>query len=312
MEIFLITALFVLGLFFVIKGGDWFVDSSVFFARYLGIPQVIVGATIVSIGTTLPEALIGTFAALQGSGDIIAGTALGSILCNTGLILGVNILIKPIEINSKDTFLKVGSMVGIVVLLGILGSNAYFSRVDGLILLFLFVAYMASNIYTGTHNSGEEKISATPQELKKSFLLFLVGLVMVVGGARVLLDSGVELARILGISEALIAITLLAVGSSLPELATSVTAALKGHNGLFFGNVLGANILNGVLVVGTSSAIKPFTVSLPEISGQVITALVLMAVLVIPSFFTRRITRTQGLIAFVIYLGFIVYMVLTS
>ncbi len=303
-----IYALFVIGLLAVIKGGDWLVESAVWLAGILGIPQVIVGATIVSMGTTLPETMIGSFAAIADSGDIVIGTALGSVLCNTGLILGLNNVVRPTIIEDTDTFLKVGSMIGVVVLLGIFGANGMVSGIETWILLLLLAAYVAINIWASTNGKHAHKVPYTTNDLWKNGIYFFVGLLLVVVGARLLLDSGISIARIYGISEAVIAVTLFAVGSSLPELVTSIAAAIKGHNGIFFGNILGANILNILMVVGVSSAINPIAITRDVLFTQIPMTLLLMGVLVMPAFITKKISKAQGLVAFLLYLTYIIYL----
>ncbi len=297
--------LFAVGLISVIKGGDWLVEAAVWFAKIIGIPQIIVGATIVSIGTTLPETMIAIFAAIAGSGDIVIGTSLGSILCNTGLVLGLNNLVRATRITQVDTLFKVGSMVGALVLLGLLGIDGRISGFDTFILLLLLVAYVASNIWTSANAHHHEKQPYTSNQLLSNVIHFIIGLVLVIIGARLILDSGVIIARNLGVSDAVIATTLFAIGSSLPELVTSVTAVLKGHNGLSFGNILGANTLNVLMVVGVSSAISPIFITREVLLTQIPVALLLMGLLVVPSFFTKQITRAQGLAAFLVYTGYI-------
>lgn len=299
--------LFIIGLIAVIKGADWAVDSAVWLSKSFGIPEVIVGATIVSIGTTLPETMISALGAYRGSSDVVVGTFLGSILFNTGTILGIGCLIHPIKIRTKDSFLKIGSMIGVLILFGLLSVDGTIRGFDTFILLALLVCYLVMNIYVSNNNKNKnQKHTYDKKQLVHEIIQFVVGITAVVLGAKVLLDSGEQIAHAFGISEAIIATTMYAAGSSLPELVTSLTAAYKGHSGLMLGNVVGANTLNVILVAGVSSLISPLSIGSQILSAQIPTALLIMAVLFMPAFFNKKITRIQGLLAFLIYLIFII------
>lgn len=299
--------MFIVGLVAVVKGGDWLVEAAVWFSQALGISKVIIGATVVSLGTTLPEVMISSFAAYQGKGDIVIGTALGSIIFNSGIILGLSLLIKPIVVKERDSFYKVAIMIGAVILLGLFGSNGYIGRFESSILLSLLASYIGINIWATTNNNnGQTKLKFKPKELSKKIGQFLIGLIFIVVGAKILLDSGVAIARIFGLSEALIAVTLFAIGSSLPELVTSITAASKGHSDLLLGNILGANTLNVFCVVAVSGFIRPLSIDASILLSQIPVALIIIAVLVVPAFFTRKITRIQGIIASLLYIGFVI------
>lgn len=305
----MIYIIFLFSLIAVTKGADWLVEGAVGLTNIWGISQIVVGATIVSLGTTLPETLISAFAATQGKGDVIAGTALGSILFNTAVILGLATLIKPPRVQGRDTFFKAGTMVGVLVLFTLLGFDAHISRFDALLLVLVLALFLYSNIKTGVNGAKEEKGSVSKNELYGHIFRFLIGCSFVVGGAHFLLESGVEIARILHVPEAIIAVTLFAVGSSLPELITSVTAARKGHTDLVLGNVIGANTLNIIFVISTAGLIRPFAVAASILTTEVLISLLVMSILLLPSLFIKRISRIQGFITISIYLGYL-YMVL--
>ncbi len=305
-----VYVLFVGGLVAVIKGGDWFVESAAWFAKKLGISEVIVGATVVSIGTTLPETMISSMAAFQGRGSVVLGTALGSILCNTGLILGLNHVVRPSVVRSKDTLVKMVVMAAALLVLAAISWNGSIDRRDSVILLSLFGVYIASNVWASKNAGPRTSEAMTRREVAQHAGYFVVGLALVVGGARIILDSGVLIARGFGISELVIAVTLFAVGSSLPEVVTSVTAALKGYPGLFLGNVIGANTLNVLMVTGFAGLVRPIQVDSQIVTMDIPIALGLMGIIAIPTFVTRRIGRTQGVIVFVSYLAYVIWLVM--
>lgn len=299
--------LFIVGLIAVIKGADWAVDSAVWLSKSFGIPEVIIGATIVSIGTTSPETMISALGAYRGSSDIVVGTFLGSILFNTGTILGIGCLIHPIKVKAKDSLVKIATMIGVLILFGLLSIDGTISGFDTFVLLALLIGYIAMNIFVSNNNkSKNQEHTYEKKQLLYQIAQFVFGIIAVVLGARVLLDSGEQIAYALGISEAIIATTVYAAGSSLPELVTSLTAAYKGHSGIMLGNVIGANTLNVIMVAAISSLISPLSIGSQVLTTQIPTALLIMAVLVVPAFFTKKITRVQGVLAFLIYLIFII------
>ncbi|NLJ73620.1 MAG: sodium:calcium antiporter [Firmicutes bacterium] len=305
-----IYLIFIVSLVAVTKGADWLVEGAVGLARIWGVPQIIVGATIVSLGTTLPETLISSFAAAQGKGSVVLGTSLGSILFNTAVILGLASVIRPPQVKDKDTFFKAGTMIGVLVLLGILASDHMISRFDSLVLAVILIFYLGSNIWAGINTPHGNENNYSRSDLWRNVRDLVVGTILVVLGARYLLDSGVEIARILGVPEAIIAVTLFAVGSSLPEFITATTAAIKGHTGLVLGNIFGANTLNIIFVIAISGLIRPFAVEPSVLTMDIPAALFMMAVLVLPAFFTKRITRVQGAVTVIAYFAYIIFLVI--
>ncbi|HHT67769.1 MAG TPA: calcium/sodium antiporter [Firmicutes bacterium] len=299
----MIYVIFLVSLVAVSKGADWLVDGAVGIARALRISQIVVGATIVSLGTTLPEALVSSFAAYQGRSEVIAGTALGSILFNTAVILGIAVLIKPPLLTSKEPFFKAGTMIAVPVLFALLSLDHHISRWDALLLVFILILFLVSNMMKGMRESKEEAYTVVTKDLKKHVIQLVIGSAAVILGARFLLNSGVEIARALGVSEAIIALTLLAVGSSLPELITGITAARKGHTDLVLGNVMGANTLNIIFVIALAGLIQPFAVNPEVLRIEIPISLLMMGVLFVPALFAKRIGRWQGLIT---VLGYVV------
>ncbi len=296
----MIYIIFLASLLAVIKGADWLIDGAIGFSTKMGISQVVVGATIVSLGTTLPEALIAGFAAYHGKGEIIVGTALGSILFNTAVILGLAVLIRPPKLDSRESFYKIGTMIAVPILFGLLSLDHHISRLDALLLITVLLVFLIANMRKGMAKTQKQ---AKPQQRKlaQDAIHLLAGSAAIVLGARFLLDSGVQIARVLGVSEAIIALTLLAVGSSLPELITGITAARKGHIELILGNVMGANILNILFAMSVAGIIQPFAVNPSVLEVDVPLSLLMMGILFVPALFTQAISRVQGLLTIISY-----------
>lgn len=258
--------LFAVGLVCLIKGGDWFVDGSTGIARRFHLPELLIGATIVSIGTTLPEVMVSTTSALTGHSEIAYGNAIGSIICNTALIAAVTITVKPGPVNKKTLRTPVFFFFASALLYaGVAYFSGYFSRPTGLSLIGIFILYMAVTLAQMKRNpsdaddsEGEEE--ETERSLGKNIGLLVIGAALIAVGANLLVDNGTLIAQALGVPESVIALTFVALGTSLPELVTAITSLLKGHGALSLGNVIGANLFNLVLVNGVSVTLAPFSV----------------------------------------------------
>ena len=313
--------LFIFGLILLIKGGDWFVDGATKIARRFKIPEIIVGATVVSIGTTLPEVMVSVSGALAGQGAMAYGNAIGSIICNTSLIAALTIAIKPGKVETKTlvvptVFFFAASAIYLVSAY-IFG---YFYRWVGILLLLVFLAYMFLTVRSGLKNR-EIEISETeedqPSEKSPLWLeigLLVAGAAVIAVGADLLVDNGTIIARELGVPETVIALTFVALGTSLPELVTAITSLVKGHGSLSLGNIIGANIFNLVLVSGASIALAPFAVPVGnEIFGinsslvlDIPLMLAVMAFMIFPTFFTKKLSRYQGIVLLAVYAAFCV------
>ncbi len=304
--------IFLLSLAAVTKGADWLVEGAVGLTRFWGISQVIVGATVVSLGTTLPENLISSLAALKGKGDVVAGTAIGSILFNTAVILGLAAILRPPRLEDKDTFFKAGTMAGVLILFALFSLDLHISRWDALLFVALLILFLASNIHSGRRTAENEKFDFSKRDLYSYSARLIVGIALVVGGAHYLLESGVAIAMVLGIPEAIIAITLFAVGSSLPELITAVTAARRGYTGLVLGNVLGANTLNIVFVVATAGLLRPFSIDPDVLRIDVPSSLLVMGILIVPALWRKKISRLQGVVTILLYFAYIAFLLSTN
>ncbi|NLL70218.1 MAG: calcium/sodium antiporter [Epulopiscium sp.] len=254
--------LFTAGLIMIIKGSDWFVDSAVWIARASKIPDIIIGATLVSLCTTLPEAMVSTNSALRGNTDMAFGNALGSIIFNTGFILAITILFSTPRLRERKKFQKTGRFLLLLLIfllvIGILFQEI--SRFTGIFLLIILLLYMFYNVQTSRQKPDLNMpipVHTDKGTVIKNIVAFIVGVILTIGGANLLVVYGEEIARILGVPDLVIGLLLTSVGTSLPELVTAIVSMKKGNQDLSIGNVLGANILNIILVIGLSATILP-------------------------------------------------------
>ena len=308
--------LFIVGLLFLIKGGDWFVDGASALARRFHLPELLIGATVVSIGTTLPEVMVSTMSALSGHGEIAYGNAIGSVICNAALIAAITIAVRPGRVDPKTLKTPVAFFFAAAAIYCI---AAYvfgrFTRVMGIIMLATFVAYMAVNVLQMKSTpAGEQEASEEEEEmpLAKTLILLVLGAVLIAVGANLLVDNGTLIAQALGVPESVIALTFVALGTSLPELVTAVTSLVKGHSDLSLGNVVGANVFNLVLVSGMSITLAPFTIPQSATLFGINSSLVLdlpvmlavMLILTVPALVKGKLNRAQGILLLAIYAAF--------
>ena len=311
--------LFIAGLILLIKGGDWFVDGATGIAHRFHIPEILIGATVVSIGTTLPEVMVSAGAALGGHGEIAYGNAIGSIICNTSLIAALTIAIRPSGVNRKPLILAVTFFfIAAVFYSAVAYLTGYFSRTVGIILITIFVVYMTISVIQAKkslaeNQAGEEK--ELEGSLWKELILLVVGAAVIAVGADLLVDNGTIIAQILGVPESVIALTFVALGTSLPELVTAITSLIKGHSALSLGNIIGANLFNLVLVSGVSTVLSPFPVpNSSQVFGintslavEIPVMFLVMSLLVFPALIRGKLSRIQGILLLVIYASFCVF-----
>ena len=308
--------LFIVGLLFLIKGGDWFVDGASGLARRFHLPELLIGATVVSIGTTLPEVMVSTMSALSGHGEIAYGNAIGSVICNAALIAAITIAVRPGKVDPKTLKTPVAFFFAAAAIYCI---AAYvfgkFTRVMGVIMLAMFVAYMIVNVLQMKNAPAEVHEEATEEmPLSKTLLLLVVGAALIAVGANLLVDNGTLIAQALGVPESVIALTFVALGTSLPELVTAVTSLVKGHSDLSLGNVVGANVFNLVLVSGVSVTLAPFTIpqsnTLFGINSSLVmdlpVMLAVMLILTLPALLKGKLNRAQGILLLAVYAAFCV------
>lgn len=313
----LTVGLFILGLILLIKGGDWFVDGATGIAYRFHIPEILIGATVVSIGTTLPEVMVSATSALSGHSQIAYGNAIGSVICNAALIAAVTITVKPGDIDRKSLKTPVLFFFGAAAFyIGVSYSYGYFSRAVGLILLGMFVVYMIINVMEAMNqmSTGEGEDELT-EPLLKQMVLLVVGAALIALGANLLVENGTLIAQALGVPESVIALTMVALGTSLPELITAITSLMKGHGALSLGNVIGANLFNLVLVSGISVTLCPFPIPQSKLfmghnASLVIDMPVMMAVMLlmtVPAMWKGRLYRGQGILLLVIYSCYVLF-----
>lgn len=306
--------LFIVGLLFLIKGGDWFVDGASALARRFHLPELLIGATVVSIGTTLPEVMVSTMSALSGHGEIAYGNAIGSVICNAALIAAITIAVRPGKVNPKTLKMPVLFFFAAAAIYCVAAYGfGKFTRPMGFIMLAMFVAYIAANIHQMKNAPAEEhEEEEETMPLPRMLMLLVLGAVLIAMGANLLVDNGTLIAQALGVPESVIALTFVALGTSLPELVTAITSLIKGHSDLSLGNVVGANVFNLVMVSGVSVALAPFTVPQSATifgmnSSLVLEIPVMIAVMVLltaPALVKGKLSRVQGVALLVIYAVF--------
>ena len=315
--------LFIVGLVCLIKGGDWFVDGASSMARKFHLPELLIGATVVSIGTTLPEVMVSTMSALSGHGEIAYGNAIGSVICNTALIAAITIAVRPGPVNPQTLRIPVAFFyIAAAIYCVAAYAMGKFPRPMGLIMLTVFLAYMIVNVRSMTADAEEAEESEVPAakvskeendvSMGKILLLLVAGAALIAVGANLLVDNGTLIAQAFGVPESVIALTFVALGTSLPELVTAITSLAKGHGALSLGNVIGANVFNLVLVSGVSVTLAPFVVPQSAVfmghnSSLVLeipVMLLVMSILTIPSLIRGKLTRRQGILLLAIYAVF--------
>ncbi len=311
MEIFLSILLFVIGAVFVIKGGDYFVDAASWIAEVSGIPKLIIGATVVSVATTLPEMLVSVMAATQGKVDMSIGNAVGSVTANIGLIMAISLIFMPSIINRKDYLLKSVLMLIASLIIIVCGFAGQISIPFCIVLLIVFFVFIYENVSSAKKNinnaEGKDANLTEKKTVITNILKFVVGTVGIVWGADLLVDNGSELARLFGVSERIIGVTLVAVGTSLPELITTVTAIVKKQSALSVGNILGANILDLTLIMPISAIISGQSLPVSRISSMIdLPACLLVGLIaVIPAMAKSKFSRWQGFVLLGVYIAYV-------
>lgn len=311
------VALFAVGLVLLIKGGDWFVDGATGIATRFRLPDIVVGATVVSIGTTLPEVMVSATGALQGQGAMAYGNAIGSIICNTALIAAISVACNPGPVNVKTMKMPVifffGSAAMYCLAAYVLGT---FPRWMGFVMLTIFIVYTVLNVRNGLKNpdagASEEEEGGKQRTLLVELGLLVLGAAVIAVGADLLVDHGTIIAQALGVPETVIALTFVALGTSLPELVTTITSLKKGRASLGIGNVIGANVFNLVLVSGVAVTLAPFDVPVGKmLFGQnaslvldIPLMLLVMLLLTVPALTKKKLGRWQGIALLGIYAAF--------
>ena len=320
MDTLLIIVLFIAGLVLVIKGGSWFVDAATWLAGATGIPKFIIGATIVSFATTLPEVLVSAIAAYQGHPDMSMGNAVGSVNCNTALIMALSIIFLGGKVNRKQFAPSGLIFLTATVLLYLFGADLSIVVWESAVLLFLCAVSIADSIYAGKDPSDigkKKKKDIKKNDLILNIIKFIVGAACMVVGARLLVDNGEKLAVILRVPDIIVSITLISVGTSLPELVTTITAIVKKQSDISIGNIIGANIMDLCVVVPLSSFIGSAHTSTvmaidPSYLALHIPVTIWLAfVAVIPTIILKKFSKWQGILLLASYIGYLVISVMT-
>ena len=339
----MIIILFIIGLLLIIKGGDWFVDAASWIAEKSGIPKFIIGATIVSIATTLPELIVSIIAAVEGHGHLVSGdniaalesvdmaigNAIGSVNANSGLIMALSLIFMPAAIKRKDFWLKPVLLMATIVILFFASLNGELTPIGSIFVLLMLVLFFVENTITAKKQMGlpdDEEVEATEEEEEKevpkgffkklvaryeipaNIIMFILGAAGIVLGARLLVDEGTEIALMLNVPTKIIALTMVAIGTSLPELVTTISAIVKKQSDLSVGNIFGANLIDMALILPICSFI--FGAGLP-VSNNVLYldmafALGLSAIAIIPTLIRGKFSRIQGFALFATYVAYIV------
>ena len=308
----------VAGLVMILVGSDWLVDGASGIARKYGISEFIIGMTIVGIGTSMPELVASVISALGGHGDMAVGNVTGSNICNVLLILGVTSLISPIRYTRSNVRKDIPFAIGVSLFLllvlyngfGVVGKMGVpgISRIDALFLLLIFAVFMMDSFKSAKQGDDDEE-EAKPMPMAKAILFIALGLVGLIFGGQLFVDHTVCLAERFHVSEAFISITLMALGTSLPELATCVVAAMKGKNQLALGNVIGSNIFNISLIIGTSAAISPFEItSISTVDMVMVIVAIALLWMAAFTFKKNKLDRVEGGILLLVYIAYIAYL----
>ena len=315
--LFLEILLLVVGMVLLIKGADFFVDGSSNIAKALRIPAVIIGLTLVSMGTSAPELAVSISSAIKGNNDLSLGNVVGSNTFNTFLILGISAVIIPLIIDDGMKKYDIPIMLGIYALLlvfGFLISPGKLDIFESIALLVLFVGYMALLFIRAKKDktNQEEDENQEPVSKKKvviSVILVIVGLAAIIFGSDLVVENASKLATRFGMSQAMVGLTIVAIGTSLPELVTSIVAAFKKENDIAVGNVIGSNIFNALLILGATSTILPLNLSNDSLVDLVVLFVSGLFVFVI-SRFSKNIKKWQGVLFVLLYIAYFVYVII--
>ena len=324
----------IIGFIFLVKGADLLVGSASKLAKLLGVPSFIVGITVVAFGTSAPEAVIGIFSAIKQTNQITLGNVIGSSIVNVALAIGITSIILPLEIERETTQKEIPFLLAVQVLLFVLVSTGtLISRIEGMFFLLvfaLFVFYISikyKRIYSYIENSNQDSLGQQQKEkmpedesvgsnkVQKKIVLKLLGVLvlglagMVIGG-NLIVDSSTSIAQMFGLSETLIGLTVVALGTSLPELVTCIVAAVRKEAGIAVGNIIGSNIFNIVFVLGVSSVINP--IKAVGVSVDIIIVAMLTCILLAFAHFKKKTTRVGGIILIATYIAYIVYKILSQ
>ena len=311
-----IVLLFAAGLVCIIKGGDLFVDAAGWIAEASGIPKFIIGATIVSFATTLPEMLVSVFAALEGNADIAVGNAVGSVTANTGLIMCLSLVCMTCLMERRQFGVKACLLLAAILSLFGFTRDGRLSVAEGLLVLVIFAGFLAESLISARREQGtelkedEERPAVSGKTVAGNIVKFVLGAAGIVLGAQLLIDNGSAIAALLGVPDAIVAATMIAVGTSLPELVTTLTAIRKKESSLSVGNIIGANIMDLTLILPLCSLIlgKPLPVQSQGMLLDIPACLVICAAVLVPALWKGKFQRWMGFLAGGLYIVYLTVM----
>lgn len=307
-----VILLFVVGLVLIIKGGDWFVDSAVFIANLTGIPKFIIGATIVSVATTLPELTVSVTGVIDGELDLAVGNAVGSVTANIGLIMGISLVCMPAVIKRSQFWIKGTLMSAAALLLWVLCKDGTLHMLPSFALFALLAVYVWDNIRDAKNDVGsDEREVVDKKDLPKQIVMFIIGIAAIVVGSKLLIEYGSEIALLLGVPSAIIGVTMVAIGTSLPELITTLTAIRKKESSMSIGNIVGANIIDLAMILPICSVVSDGKLTIAEqsyaLDMPMCFAMTLIAVL--PPLIKGKLYRWQGILMLALYAVYVVILV---
>lgn len=320
---FITVILFLVGFLLITKGADIFINCTVEIGRKTNISEIILGATIVSFATTLPEFTVSLLASIDGHTTMSLGNAVGSIICNTGLALGLVVFISPYNVDKKMFFSKSLLLIVSVIVLILLGLDGVITRGDSLLLIIILIFYMVNNYRsvvgksTKNRNIKNSTIKDIPTkksnnfrgfsvaEILKILVLFATGLIMMIIGSQILIESGVRIASFLNIPQGIVSLTIIALGTSLPEIVSSITAIRKNHHEISVGNILGANILNIVSVIAISAIPNNIPILSQNRQLDIPFMILLLLIVIVPTLKSNRLSRIQGILMLFTYFLYI-------
>ena len=299
----LVLVLFAVGLICIIKGGDLFVDAATWIAEASGIPKFIIGATVVSFATTMPEMLVSVFSAFEGNADIAVGNAVGSVTANTGLIMCLSLVCMSCQMTRKQFGVKAGLLLAAVVLLFAFTRDSALSVSESIIIMLVFFGFMVESILAAKREQGSEAPDERPSTDGKSVAIIVLG-------AQLLIDNGSALAVMIGVPDSVIAATMIAIGTSLPELVTTITAIRKKQSSLSVGNIIGANIMDLTLIMPLCALLqgKPLAVENQGMLLDVPACLIVSAAAMVPALVCGKFKRWIGVLIGVLYIAYLVIM----
>ena len=316
-NMFFVLLLFAAGLVCIIKGGDFFVDAATWIAEASGIPKFIIGATVVSFATTMPEMLVSVFSALEGNADIAVGNAVGSVTANTGLIMCLSLVCMSCEMPRQKFAAKACILLASIAVLCAFTRDGLLSVTESVLILVFFVLFMADSIISAKREIGTEGVddgAEAPRTDKAAvagnICKFLIGAAAIVLGAQLLIDNGTALAQLLGVPDAIIGATMIAIGTSLPELVTTITAIRKKQSSLSVGNIIGANIMDLTLIMPLCALIlgKPLTIERQGMLLDIPACLVVCAGALIPALIGGKFKRWIGFFIGGLYIVYLIVM----